>query len=159
MTEKTSAAERGRETAAPAATLYETAVNPTLAINPTTTTQGLNTMIDKTKDFLAFGKANFDAITASGKIWLAGVQDLNKQFADTAIASYDESIAFAKALSAAKTAKEAIDLQSTLGVASISRAAADAKTLADTSFKLTEQAMAPLKARVVVAIGSLKKAA
>ena len=33
MTEKTSAAERGRETVAPAPMLYETAVNPTLAIN------------------------------------------------------------------------------------------------------------------------------
>jgi phasin family protein len=159
MTEKTSAAERGRETAAPAATLYETAVNPTLAINPTTTTQGLNTMINKTKDFLAFGKANFEAITASGKIWVAGLQDLNKQFAGTAMASYEESMALAKALSAVKSVKEVIDLQRTLGVASVTRAAADAKTLADASVKLTEQAMAPLKARVAVAIGSLKKAA
>jgi phasin family protein len=159
MTEKTSAAGRGRETAAPAATLYETAVNPTLAINPTTITQGLNTMINNTKDFLAFGKANFEAITESGKIWAAGAQDMTKQVAGSAMTSYDESIALAKALSAVKSVKEAIDLQSTLGVASISRAAVDAKTLADTSVKLTEQAMAPLKARVVVAVGSLKKAA
>ena len=58
MTETTSAAERGRESAAPAATLYETAVIPTSAINPTTTTQGLTFMINNTQDFLAFGKAN-----------------------------------------------------------------------------------------------------
>ena len=158
MTEKTSVAERGRETAAPAATLYETAVNPTLAINPTTTTQGLN-MINNTKDFLAFGKANFEAITESGKIWAAGAQDLTKQVAGSAMTCYEESMALAKALSTVKSVKEVIDLQCTLGVASVSRAAADAKTLADASVKLTEQAMAPLKARLVVAIGSLKKAA
>jgi phasin family protein len=157
MTERTSAAERGRE--APAATLYETAVNPTLAMNSTTNTQGLNTMINNTRDFLAFGKANFEAITASGKIWVAGVQDLTRQFADTAMASYAESLALAKALSAVKSLKEVADLQSTLGVASISRAAADSKTLADASVKLAEQALAPLNARVAVAIDSLKKAA
>jgi phasin family protein len=159
MTEKTRAAERDREAAAPAATLYETAVNQTLAINPTTITKGLNTMFTNTGDFLAFGKANLEAITASRKIWLAGIQDLNKQFAGTAIAAYDESIALARALRAAKSVNDAIDLQRTLGVASVSRAAADAKTLADASVKLTEQAMAPLKARVALAIGSLKKAA
>jgi phasin family protein len=116
-------------------------------------------MINSTKDFLAFGKANFEAINASGKIWVAGVQDLTRQFAGTAMASYDGSMAFARALRAAKSVKEAIELQSTLGVASISRAATDSKTLADASVKLTEQAMAPLKARVAVAVGSLKKAA
>ena len=116
-------------------------------------------MTNNTKDFLAFGKANFEAITASGKIWVTGVQDLSKQFAGTAMASYEESMALAKALSAVKSVKEVIDLQRTLGVASVSRAAADAKTLADASAKLTEQAMAPLKARLAVAIGSLKKAA
>jgi phasin family protein len=159
MTEKTSAAERGRETTAPAATLYETAVNPTLAINPTTTTQGLNTMINNTKDFLAFGKANFEAITASGKIWAAGIQDLTKQFAGSAMASYEESIALAKALSAAKSVKEAIDLQNTYVVASIARAVAETKNLTDASVKLTERVMAPLTDRVDVPVGSLKKAA
>jgi phasin family protein len=159
MTEKTGAAGRGREATAPATTLYETAVNPTLVINPTTTTQGLNTMINNTKDFLAFGKANFTAITASGKIWAAGVQDLTKQFAGSAMASYEESIALAKALSAAKSVKGAIDLQNTHVVASIARAAAESKSLTDASVTLTEQAMAPLTARVDVAVGSLKMAA
>jgi phasin family protein len=159
MTENTSAAEPGRDTAAPVATLYETAVNPTLAINPTTTTQGLNTMINNTKDFIAFGKANVEAITASGKIWAAGVQDLTKQFAGTALTSYDESLALANALSAAKSVKEAINLQNTHVVASIAKAVARSKSMADASVKLTEQAMAPLRARVDVAVGSLKKAA
>ena len=159
MNEKPIAAERARETTAPAPTLYETAVKPTLAINPTTSTQGLNTMINSTKDFVAFGKANFGAITASGKIWAAGVQDLTKQFVGTAMASYEESIALAKALSAAKSVKEAIDLQSTHGMASIARAVAESKSLADASVKLTEQAMAPLTARVTLAVESLAKAA
>jgi len=159
MTEKTGATERNRKTTAPAGTPYETVVDPTLAINPTTTIKGLNTMINNTKDFLTLGKANFEAITASGKIWVAGVQDLTKQLAGSALASYEELIALAKAFSAAKSVKEAMDVQSTLGMASITRAAADAKTLTDASVELTEQAIAPLKARVAVAIGSLKQAA
>ena len=75
------------------------------------------------------------------------------------MASYEASLALAKAFSAAKSVKEVMDVQSTLGVASISRAAANAKTLADGSVKMSEQAMTPLTARVAVAIGSLKKAA
>ena len=159
MTEKNDAAERGREIAPPATKLYETAVNPTLAINRTATTQGLNTMINNTKDFLAFGKANFEAITASGTTWAAGVQALTKQFAGSAMASYEESIALAKALSAAKSVKEAIELQNTHLAASIARALAESKSIADASIKLTQQAMVPLTARVDMAAGSLKKAA
>jgi phasin family protein len=159
MTKRTGAAERGRETAPPAPKLYDTAVNPTLAIYRTATTQGLGTMINNTKDFLAFGKANYEAITASGKTWVAGVQDLTKQVTGSAMATYDESVALAKALSAAKSVKEAIGLQNTHVAASIARALAESKSLADASIKLTGQAIAPLTARLDTAVGSLKKAA
>jgi phasin family protein len=130
-----------------------------MAIDPATFTQGMNTMINNTSDFIAFGKANVEAITAFGKIWAAGMQDLTKQFAGSAMASYEESLALAKALSATKSVKEAIVLQNAYVKASLARAVAESKSLAETSVKLTEQAIAPLTARVDVAADSLKKAA
>jgi phasin family protein len=154
-------AEQTRMTTGPAATLYETAVNPTLTINPTNTTvtQGLNTVIKSTQDFVAFGQANFEAVTASGKILAAGVQDLTKHIASSATASYENAVATAKALGAAKSIGDAIDLQVAHAQASFSKAVSDAKQLADASVKLTEQAMAPLTARVAVAVETFAKAA
>jgi phasin family protein len=154
MNKNSIAAEQAGATTVPTATLYETEVKPT---NPTVK-QGLNTLINRSQDFVAFGKANLDALAASGKIWTAGVQDLTKQFASTVNASYEESLATFKAFSAAKSVQEAIDLQSTLGQAAIVKAAAETKKLIDASIKLTEQALAPLTTRVTVAVEGFAKA-
>jgi hypothetical protein len=150
---------RGPETAARAAKFDDTAVNPALAINRTAITRGLDAMINNTKDFLAFAKANLEAITVSGKIWAAGTHDLTGQLAGSAMTTYDDSLAVAKALGAVKSIEEAIDLQNKHVVASIARALAESKSMANASLKLTEQAIAPLTARVDAGGGSLKKAA
>jgi phasin family protein len=142
-----------------AGTLYETAVKPTLSINPNTATQALNTVIKSTQDFVSFGKANFEAATESGRILAAGVQDLTKHFVSTATVSYEDAIATAKALGAAKSVKEAIALQGAHAQASISKVVSETKKLAEESVKLTEQAMAPLTARMAVAVETFAKAA
>jgi phasin family protein len=155
MNENSITAERASATAVPAATLYETAVKPT---NPMLQ-QGLNTVINSSQYFVAFGKANLDAVAASGQIWAAGVEDLTKQFASMVNASYGESVAIFKALGVAKSVREAIDLQNTLGQAAIAKAAAESKKLIDASIKPTEQALAPLTTRVTVAVEGFAKAA
>jgi len=115
-------------------------------------------MINKTEDLVAFGKDNLEAITASGKIWVAGVQDLTKQFAATAKASMDESVATMKALAAVRSFDEAVRLQAVYGQA-VTKALTESNRLTDASFKLTEQALAPLTARVAAAVGAMSKAA
>jgi phasin family protein len=155
MNENSTTVERARATAVPAARFYETAAKLT---NPMFQ-QGLNTVISSSQDFVAFGKANLDALAASGQIWAAGVQDVTKQFASAANASYEESVATFKALIGAKSVREAIDLQSTLGQAAIVKAAAESKKLIDASIKLTEQALAPFTTRVTVAVEGFAKAA
>jgi len=147
--------ERATATTVPATTLSETALKP----NTPTFQQGLNTVINSSQDFVAFGKANLEAVTASSRIWAAGVQDLTKQIASTVNASYEESVAAFKALSVAKSVREAIDLQSTLGQAVTVKAAAEAKKLIDASIKLTEQALAPLTSRVAAAVEGFAKTA
>jgi phasin family protein len=150
MSENSITAERASATAVPVAAAKPT--NPMFQ-------QGLNTVISGSRDFVAFGKANLDALAASGQIWTAGVQDLTKQFASAVNASYEESVATFKALSGAKSVREAIDLQSTLGQAAIVKAATESKKLIDASIKLTEQALAPLTTRVAVAVEGFAKAA
>ncbi len=156
MNENSSAAEQALPTTG-AATLY--AVKPTLSINSDTVTQGLNTVIKSTQDFVSFAQANFEAATEAGRILAAGVQDLTKHFVSTTAASYEDAVATAKALAVAKSVKEAIDLQGAQAQASISKAVSEAKNFAEVSVKLTEQAMAPLTARMAVAVEIFAKAA
>ena len=116
-------------------------------------------MINSTVDFAAIGKDNLEAFTASTKIWAAGVQDLTQQFAATAKASFDESMATFKALTAVKSFKEAIDLQSSYSKAAVAKALAESTKLTEASMKLTEQALAPITARMATAVGTFSKAA
>ncbi len=122
-------------------------------------TLGLKTMINSKIDFVAAGKDNLEAFTASSKIWTAGVQDLTKQFAATTKASFEESVAAFKALTSVKSVKEAIELQTAYGKSAMTKAMAESTKLTEASRKLTEEALAPITARISVAVGSFSKAA
>jgi phasin family protein len=166
MNKKPTTPVRSRASAPDLTAVTDEPVVPTQAIEATlptptipTPTEGMKTMINSTVDFAAIGKDNLEAFTESTKIWTAGVQDLTKQFAATAKASYEESMATFKALAAVKSVKEAIDLQSSYSKAAITKALAESTKLTEASMKLTEQAMAPITARMAVAVGAFSKAA
>ena len=136
---------------------FATARQPT---KPTPTiSQGMKTMMKSTEDFVAFGQANLEAFMKSGQIWSAGVQELTKQFATTAKASFEESVSTFKAISTAKSVKEAMELQTTFAKAALEKAMAESNKLTDASIKLTEQTLAPITARVTVAVETFGKAA
>jgi phasin family protein len=132
-------------------------------VAPTKTTAtkpllGMNTMIRSTEDFVALGQANMEALVKSGQIWTAGVQELMKQFAETAKASFDESVATLKAISSAKTVTEAMNLQSKFVTSVAGRALGESNKLVDASIKLTEQTLAPITARVTSTVETFGKA-
>jgi len=143
------------------AAVAEEVVKP-VAPTKTTTTEplrGMNTMIKSTEDFVALGQANMEALVKSGQIWTAGVQELMKQFAETAKASFDESVATLKAISSAKSVTEAMDLQSKFATSVAGKALAESNKLVEASIKLTEQTLAPITARVTSAVETFGKAA
>ncbi len=104
------------------------------------------------EDLVSFGQGNIEAFTKAGQIWAAGVQDLGKQVAATAQAQMDQTVATFKALAGVKSFKEAVDLQSSLARSSVEKAVAETGKLTDASLKLAEQTMAPLTARVTLAV-------
>ena len=116
-------------------------------------------MMKSTEDFVAFSQANLEAFVKSGQIWSAGVQELTKQMATTAKASFEESVSTFKAITTCKSVKEAMDLQSTFAKAALEKAMAESNKLTDASIKLTEQTLAPITARVTVAVETFGKAA
>jgi phasin family protein len=130
-------------------------------IEPTQPTliQGMTKMMKTTEDFVAFGQANVEAFVKSGQIWAAGVQELTKLMATCAKESFDESVSTFKAISTAKSVKEAMDLQSSFARAAFEKAMAESNKLTDASIKLTEQTLAPITARVTSAVETFGKAA
>ncbi len=63
------------------------------------------------EELVAFSQGNLEAMVKSGQIWAAGVQDICKQIAANAQASFDETLSTFKALTSVKSLKDAFDLQ------------------------------------------------
>jgi len=115
--------------------------------------------IKTTEELVAFGQGNVEAVMKSGQIWATGVQELSKSWAAQAQAHMDQTVATFKALSGVKSIKEAFDLQSTLARSSMEAAMAETGKLTDASIKLAEQAIAPITARVTLAVEKFGRAA
>jgi phasin family protein len=121
--------------------------------------EGVEKAMKTAEEFVAFGQANLEAFVKSGQIWAAGVQDLQKQMAATAQASFEESVATFKAIASAKSLKDAFEMQVTLARGAIEKTLAESGKLTDASVKLTEQALAPITARVTLAVEKFGKVA
>lgn len=121
--------------------------------------EGMEKAMKTAEELVAFGQGNVEAMLKSGQIWAAGVQDISKQVAASAQASIDETLSTFRALSSVKSLKDAMDLQANLARSTMEKALSESGKLTDASFKLTEQALAPLTARVTLAMEKFAKAA
>ena len=121
--------------------------------------EGMEKAMKTAEELVAFSQGNLEAMVKSGQIWAAGVQDIGKQMAANAQASFDETMSMFKALTGAKSLKDAFDLQSSLARTTMEKTLAESGKLTDASVKLTEQAMAPLTARFSLAMEKFAKTA
>jgi phasin family protein len=121
--------------------------------------EGVEKAMKTAEELVAFNQGNIEALVKASQIWAAGMQDLSKHLAASAQASLDESMAAMKALSGVKSLKDAFELQSGFARAALEKSLAESGKLTDASFKLTEQALAPITARVTVAVEKFAKAA
>jgi phasin family protein len=121
--------------------------------------EGVEKVMKTAEELVAFNQGNLEAIVKSGQIWATGMQDLSKHIAAAAQASMDESVSAFKALTGVKSLKDAFELQSSFARAALEKSLTESGKLTDASFKLTEQALAPITARVNVAVEKFAKAA
>ena len=121
--------------------------------------EGMEKAMKTAEELVSFSQGNLEAMLKSGQIWAAGMQDLSKQVAATAQASFDETMSTFKALTSVKSLKDAMDLQASLARATMEKTLAESGKLTDASFKLTEQAIAPITARVTLAVEKFAKSA
>jgi len=121
--------------------------------------EGMEKAMKTAEELVAFGQGNFEAMVKSGQIWTAGMQDIGKQLAANAQASFDETVSTFKAISSVKSLKDAFDLQASLARSTLEKTLTESGKLTDASMKLTEQALAPLTARFSLAMDKFGKAA
>ena len=121
--------------------------------------QGMEKAMKTAEEVMAFSQGNLEAMVKCGQIWAAGVQDIGKKIAANAQASFDETMTTFKAMSSVKSLKDAFDLQAGLARSTLEKTLAESGKLTDASMKLTEQALAPLTARVNLAMEKFAKQA
>jgi phasin family protein len=93
----------------------------------------------------------------ASQIYASGFQDISKHIAASSKASIEESVAFTKSLMGVKSVKEAVDLQTGFAKSSIEKAVSETNKITDASVKLAEQAVAPITARISLAVETFGK--
>ncbi len=121
--------------------------------------EGVEKAMKTAEELVSFSQGNLEAMLKSGQIWAAGMQDLSRQVAATAQASFEETMSTFKAMTSVKSLKDAMDLQAGLARATMEKTLAESGKLTDASFKLTELAIAPITARVTLAVEKFAKSA
>lgn len=114
--------------------------------------EGMGKAMATAEDLVAFSQGNLEAFVKLGQVWAAGMQDISKQMAATAQASIEHTLSTFRALSGVKSLRDAMELQSSLARATVEKTMSESGRLTDASMKLAEQTMAPLTARVSLAV-------
>ncbi len=109
------------------------------------------------EEYSAFNKATVDALVKSSSVVVKGAEDINKELVAFAQASFDKSVATGRALLSAKSINEVVDLQNAHAKQSLDALVAEVTKLQELSVKLTNEAFAPLNARVNAAVETFAK--
>ena len=146
------AATRGYEQASAAFESGAAQATAGLETTQTKMKEGMEKAMKTAEEFVTFSQGNVEAFVKSGQIWAAGVQDISKQVAATAQASLEQTLSTFRALTGVKSLKDAMDLQSSLARSTLEKTVSESGRLTDASMKLAEQAIAPITARVSLAV-------
>ena len=111
------------------------------------------------EEFVTFGQGNVEALVKSSQVVASGMQDITKQLAAAMQASLDETMTTFRAMAGVRSIKEAIDLQTTLARNTVEKTLTQTSHVADASFKIAEQAIAPIAGRVSLAVDRIGRSA
>jgi phasin family protein len=120
-------------------------------------TKTAETFYKSAEEVAEFGRGNLEAFTKATQVLAAGMQDLGKQYFAMSQALTDHAMESAKALSGVKSMKEAADIQAAFAKAALERTMSEATKLQEATFRVAEQASAPLTARMQVAMQKMGK--
>ena len=103
-------------------------------------------------EFTAFQKYAFDALMQSGEILARGAEALGKEYFAFAQDSVTANSEAAKALLAARSLQEVVDLQSKIMRANFDKSVDESGKLSEMSLKIATDAFEPLQKQMTVAV-------
>jgi phasin family protein len=109
------------------------------------------------EDFVALAKGNVDAFFASAAVFAQGTEQLGRAWFALQQGAAEQAAAATRSLFAAKTLREVVDLQSTYSKTAFDGFVAESSKLSELGLKVTNDAVAPIAARVNVAVEKLSK--
>jgi phasin family protein len=121
--------------------------------------ESMEKAVKTAEEMMFFSQGNMEAFIKASQIFTTGMQDISKHLAASTKHSSEEYVAFTKSLMGVKSVKEAVDLQSGFAKASVEKAVAETSKITDASVKLAEQAIAPITARLTLAVEKFGKIA
>ncbi|HMB75213.1 MAG TPA: phasin family protein [Kiloniellaceae bacterium] len=110
-------------------------------------TDALNQALKSYQDLIAVSKANLDAMIEANTTAYNGVKQMSDEILTFAKARHEANLSVSKALSAAKTVKEAMQLQQAHVQASMESAISKSGELSESAVSLANQVIEPLQAR------------
>ena len=108
------------------------------------------------EQLISFGQGNIDALVRSSQIVATGLQDMSKQIAANAQSTMDDSMSTFRAFAGIRSFKDIFEMQANFARTSIEKAVSQTGQLTEASFKLAEQACAPIVGRMTVAVEGFK---
>lgn len=108
-------------------------------------------------DLAALTKDNVDALVQSGTIVAKGAEEAGKQVAAFGQSAVEKNVATGKALLAVKTLNELVELQNAYVKQTMDALVAEGTKLQELSIKITNEALAPINARVNATVEKLGK--
>lgn len=111
------------------------------------------------EQLVTFNQGNIEALVKSSQVVATGLQDLSKLMAASAQATIDDAMSAFRAMTNVRSLKDAADLQATFARSAVEKALTQSSQVAETSFKVAEQAFAPINGRLSVAMQSFGRAA
>lgn len=110
-------------------------------------------------DVTDFAKGNVEAVVESGKIYVAGLQELGSHYVTEGKTAFETMTADAKELAAQKTPTDFFKLQGEIARKNFDSAIAFGSRSSEAWLKLAGDAFAPLSGRVNLAVDKIKTAA
>lgn len=104
-----------------------------------------------------FQKDNYEAYVKASTIFAKGAENVGKAWFAFTQDSLEDVAQTAKALLGAKTLREAVDLQNEWAKSNLDKLMAEGTKLSELTVKVTNEALAPLNARVNVAVEKFLK--
>ena len=165
MTDMTNTIEMGQTAAAQniahtMSTLKDGVAQATASMEQAQTAmrQGVEKAMKSASDLFSFAQGNFEAFAKASQILTTGLQDMTQTITASSKESVEDTMHTLKAMGSVKSIKEAMDLQASLLRSTMEKAVAQTSKMTDSSMKLSEQAFAPISARLSLAAETFGRA-